>query len=273
MQNALARLSILCVSAFSLAQAIALPPERTLDVDVVELIEGREVAGSTDFVIEHEGIEYRFASQKTKETFSKDPAKYAVADGGACGRMGPLAGLGDARRRSVHVGRVYFFASDGCRENFLKSPESYIESADEKIFGSHEQVLAGRATLDKVVAWSGGEDHLRELTAYRASAARKEMQGGKEWSITNETVIIPCELLSETSMERFLVFDHLHFKLWSDGFNQRRGTNRNQQGTCVPPHNGSLACRDSQGARRQVSSGRLPWAYRHRRRRRQTWRH
>lgn len=187
-------LSINCILAsvlvtFFVASAIAAPPERTMTMDPIELIAGREVSGKPEFSIEHEGVEYHFATTENKAAFVKEPAKYEVADGGACGRMGPLSGLGDARRYAVYDNRIYFFASDGCREGFLKEPAKYIEADDPMPFGSHEKVLQGRAALNKLVAWAGGVERIRKLSTYRAWVARKEKQGEKEWAVTNETVI------------------------------------------------------------------------------------
>lgn len=167
----------------------ATPAGRTLEKDPIELIAGRDTPGKPELAIVHEGIEYRFTTTENKARFEKEPSAYEVADGGACGRMGPLAGMGDARRYAVHDGRIYFFASDGCREGFLKDPTAYIESAGEKAFGTHEQVLQGRSTLDKVVAWAGGAERLRGLATFRASAARTEKQGDKDWRVTNETFV------------------------------------------------------------------------------------
>lgn len=169
--------------------AIAAPPERTLNMDLIELLAGRDTVGKPELAVEHEGVEYRFATPENRAAFAKEPARYEVADGGACGRMGPLAGLGDARRYAVHDGRIYFFASDGCRAGFLKEPAKYIETDDSKVFGTNEQVVQGRATLDKVIAWAGGADRVRAISTYRASAARKEKQGEKDWAVTNETAI------------------------------------------------------------------------------------
>ncbi|MBL8874387.1 MAG: hypothetical protein JNM86_01170 [Phycisphaerae bacterium] len=178
------------LALISMRAAAATPPERTLSIDAIELIAGRETAGKPEISVVHEGIEYRFATPENKAAFEKEPMKFAAADGGACGRMGPLASLGDARRYAVHDGRIYFFSSDGCRAGFLKEPESYIEVDDTMPFGSNDQVLKGRATLDKVVAWAGGAERLKAIASYRASAARTEKQGGKDWAVTNETVIV-----------------------------------------------------------------------------------
>lgn len=176
------------------------PPERTLPVDPVELVAGREVPGNAEHAVERDGIAYLFATLANKSAFEKDPAKYEVADGGACGRMGPLSGLGDARRYAVHEGRIYLFASDGCRAGFLKEPARYIEKDDEKVFGSNEQVQRGRALMDKAVAWAGGAERMRALKTYRATAARKEKHGETEYAITNETVIaFPDRLFQKES--------------------------------------------------------------------------
>lgn len=165
------------------------PPERTLTLDCVELVAGRQVPGREELAIEREGIAYWFATPENRAAFEQAPTRFEVADGGACGRMGPLSGLGDARRHAVHDGRIYFFASDGCREAFLKEPALYVEVPDTMPFGSNEQVLAGRATLDKVVAWAGGAERLKAIGTYRATAARTETQGDKVWIVTDETVV------------------------------------------------------------------------------------
>ena len=179
----------LAVAALLSASAPAAPPERTLPVDPVELIAGREVPGKAELAVEHEGIGYLFATPESKAAFEKEPTKYEVLDGGACGRMGALSGLGDARRYAVHEGRIFFFASDGCRAGFLKDPAKHIEVDNEKVFGSEEQVQRGRAALDRMVAWAGGAERGRAITTYRASAARKEKQGEKDYAVTNETAI------------------------------------------------------------------------------------
>lgn len=171
----------------SLTQAA--PPERTLPIDPVELLAGREVPGKPDLALDHEGNTYLFSTPETKAAFENDPAKYEAYDGGACGRMGPLAGLGDARRYAVHDSRLFFFASDACRTTFLKEPAKYIERDDDKIFGSNEQVEQGRAALDRMLAWAGGAERLRALKAFRATAARKEKQGDTEYAVTNELAI------------------------------------------------------------------------------------
>jgi YHS domain-containing protein len=70
----------------------------------MELMDGRELPGKAELAIEHEGIEYRFATQENMDAFKKDPAKYEVFDGGACGAMGALSEMGDARGATRRLG-------------------------------------------------------------------------------------------------------------------------------------------------------------------------
>lgn len=160
-------------------------PERTLQLDVIELVAGKQTAGKPELAIVREGIEYRFATEENKATFERDAAKYEVADGGACGRMGPLSGLGDARRFAVHDGRVYFFASDGCRTSFTKDPAKFLERDDPVPAAVPEQTAQARAVMDRMVTWAGGVDKLRALKTLKLTASRTENQGGKEWAVTN----------------------------------------------------------------------------------------
>jgi YHS domain-containing protein len=182
--------SLFCAAFLLGTTACAATPQRTLVMDPVELVHGHEVAGSPDLSIMHEGIEYRFSSAENRALFQQDPGRFEVADGGACGRMGPLSGLGDERRYAVHACRIYFFASDACREGFLSDPASHIEGEDPMPFGIHDQVLRGRETLDRLLAWMGGGDRLRGITSFRAWAERTETHNETDWRIQDETVVV-----------------------------------------------------------------------------------
>ncbi|CAG0949352.1 hypothetical protein PHYC_00103 [Phycisphaerales bacterium] len=171
------------------ATAFAAPPARTLSLDPLDLIEGREVPGKPELSVEHEGIEYRFSTPENKAAFEKDPVRFEVADGGACGAMGPLSGLGDARRFVVHDRRIYLFASEQCRDSFLKNPAKRIETDDPAPVGSAEQIAAGRATLDRAVIWAGGKERLLGMTTFRGGATRTETNGDTKWTVTKEIAI------------------------------------------------------------------------------------
>ena len=120
-------LTILIVSASSSVSA-QVAPVQPFKTDVVELVAERVADGLDEFVVEHDGIAYYFANNDNRNRFLENPAIYEVADGGACGSMGPLSGLGSAERFAVHDGRVYFFASDSCKTRFLQDPSRCIET-------------------------------------------------------------------------------------------------------------------------------------------------
>jgi YHS domain-containing protein len=164
----------------------AAPPELTLRHDVVRLLAGEVVAGREDLVVEREGIAYTFADEHSLSTFHADPERYEVADGGACGSMGPLSGLGDAGRYTVHDGRVYLFASDACRERFLKDPGRCIETDNPVPVSDDESAARGRATMDALLAWAGGREAVAGVRTFRAIATRHETHGDKDWTIHNE---------------------------------------------------------------------------------------
>ncbi len=168
------------------------PESRILTIDVVEAAQGRTIEGTRDLALFHEGIVYRFASPKNRATFERDPSRFEVADGGACGRMGPLSGTGDARRHTVHRGRVYFFASDACREAFVQSPARYIETPDERPAGTPEELERGRAVLATLIEWAGGESRIRSITSYRERTERTVESAGTTYTVTHEfAAIVP----------------------------------------------------------------------------------
>lgn len=182
-------LAAVAAGMLAVAGAVAAPPARTLKVDAVELVAGRVVEGKPEHTLERDGIGYLFATAESKAAFEKDPRKYEVADGGACGSMGPMSGVGDARRYAVHEGRIYFFASDGCRRTFLKDPSKCIETDEPPVTGTAEQVAAGKGAIGRMVAWAGGVEKLKSLETYRAAVTTTELSGGKEWTVVKETAV------------------------------------------------------------------------------------
>lgn len=175
-------LAALVVFASSLT-ACAAPPERTMAFDPVDLVAGREVPGSPSISLEHESYTYQFATPEHRAAFERDPAAFEVADGGACGSMGPLSGLGDARRFLVHEGRIYLFASDGCRATFRKDPAQCIERDDPVPSGDDAAKKAGLAIVDRAIAWAGGAERIAALRTYRQEVAKpsKSNDGQGDW--------------------------------------------------------------------------------------------
>lgn len=146
-------------------------------MDPVELVGGKEVPGDPGLTVERDGFVYRFASERNRGKFLADPPRYELADGGACGRMGALSGLGDARRYAVHAGRIYVFASEGCRSGFLREPERCIDRPDEPPTGTRTQVEQGRASIDRLMAWAGGRERLGAVRSYQHRIERTVPSG------------------------------------------------------------------------------------------------
>ena len=159
-------------------------PERTLPVDPVLLQLGKTVAGERSISVTYEGNTYIFANAGTRDQFNREPARFAAQQGGACGRMGPLGGLGDARRYALQEGMLYFFSSDECMKLFRAQPRRYMEPADELPAGTPEQQAAGLAALDRWIAWAGGKDAVKAAKVFTQVSTRRVLQGADSWDIT-----------------------------------------------------------------------------------------
>src|SRR5262245_32233601 len=88
-------------------------------LDPVELVKGNETRGDDAWSIERGKARFVFATEANLRAFEKDPEKYGIQFGGACGRMGPGSGRGNPGRFATHEGKIYAFASDQCRDSFL----------------------------------------------------------------------------------------------------------------------------------------------------------
>lgn len=171
-------LAMLAPSPGALAQ-----PE--LRVDAIDLLDGRTVDGSAAFACTHDGVTYYFATAEHRAKFLEDPARYEVADGGACGSMGPLSGLGDGTLFAVHEGHIYFFASPGCRATFQRDPAKCIEGAQPAPEGTPEQRSRGLAEFNRMIAWAGGEAALRAVSTLKQERVRTEKSGDKEYRVVD----------------------------------------------------------------------------------------
>ena len=118
MRNSLLVLFVLLVCA---GQAFAETPKPKLalkGLDPIALAEGKEVPGKALIGATYGLFEYQFASEENRKEFLKDPEGHGVQFGGACGKMGPFSGMGSPERYFVHAGKIYLFASEGCRDGF-----------------------------------------------------------------------------------------------------------------------------------------------------------
>jgi YHS domain-containing protein len=132
--------------------------------DPVELVQGNELKGDPTIDVQRGRFRYAFANEANRDTFQRDPERYGIQFGGACMRMGPLSGGGDSSRFTVYEGRIYAFASDGCRKGFLSDPPRFIDGPDAVVTGTQKQAEAARACLARAIEALGGASALKELT-------------------------------------------------------------------------------------------------------------
>ncbi len=186
------RMSIALVALLALlttgasAQAIA---KKALKLDIVRLVEGEQIEARPDLFVEHDGIVYHFADESSLAAFRAEPTRYEVADGGACGSMGPLSGLGSPERFAVHEGRVYFFASDACKARFTSNPERCIETDNPLPSTDEPSTKRAIAAMDKAIQWAGGRDAIAGLDAVRLVDSRTETHSDQQWQVTKELAI------------------------------------------------------------------------------------
>lgn len=150
--------------------------------DVVEMIERKaEIPGKEALFADRYGYRYFFATEKNRKNFLSAPEKYEVQLGGACGSMGPLSGKGSVERTAVYEGKLYVFASDGCRTRFLANAERLIDRDAPRPVGTPAQLAAGKALIEKIVAWSGGAEAIDRTLWYRELTEEVVESGGSKW--------------------------------------------------------------------------------------------
>ncbi len=96
--------------------------------DPIELIKGAKSEGKPEFTVDFLRFRYQFVSKENQQLFLKNKEKYAVQNGGACGSMGPLSGKGNPEKFELVDGKIFLFASEGCRNSVLKNPAAYTKS-------------------------------------------------------------------------------------------------------------------------------------------------
>lgn len=162
----------LCVSCAFVVLAAAVAAQRPAQLvlnglDPVHLCEGRETPGDPGVAVDRFIYRYQFASEESRAKFLKDPERYEIQFGGGCGRMGPLSGKGDPRRWHVHDGRIYIFASDGCRDGFKKKPEVFFDPDDARPASDPQTRRRGEELLKRAAEAAGGLERLKKLRNLR----------------------------------------------------------------------------------------------------------
>ena len=93
--------------------------------DALALVQGKEIRGDERFVVVRAGNRYLFVNPENKAAFEKDPSRYAFRAGSGCTVM-PTA-MAKAEFFAVQGGRIYYFASEHCRDAFKESPADFLK--------------------------------------------------------------------------------------------------------------------------------------------------
>jgi putative intracellular protease/amidase/YHS domain-containing protein len=96
-------------------------------LDPVTVLQGQPRQGEESLSSVHGRFRYRFASAENKEIFDRDPGRWAFQLDGNCAMM--PATPADGSTWGVHKGRLYAFASPGCKADFLRDPERFLAAA------------------------------------------------------------------------------------------------------------------------------------------------
>lgn len=94
--------------------------------------EGKAVKGSSEFLLQHQGATYLFASDAHLELFKQDPARYEPAFGGYCAygvSQGHLAPV-QIDTWQIQAGRLLLNYDGGIRRRFDKDRERLLSKAD-----------------------------------------------------------------------------------------------------------------------------------------------
>ena len=132
----------------------------TVPYDVVALLdEGVERLGDEVLFVVYDHFRYTFDQPEAKRQFEADPERYAAQLGGACARMGALSATGMPSLYTVHEGKLYFFASEGCRDGFLAAPDKVLEPLmDQAVTSGANEALVAHELIEKSLAFLGGAD-------------------------------------------------------------------------------------------------------------------
>lgn len=167
-------------------------------LDPVALASGKEVAGKESIGAIYGLFEYHFASEENRKEFLKDPQGHGVQFGGACGKMGPFSGMGSPDRYFVHAGKIYLFASEGCREGFKAAPEQHIEVANPVPTGTAEEKKRGTELIELALKGFGGKDKVDSLKSLEIHEASVYVIDGKETAYPHRLKFrFPLEVLLE----------------------------------------------------------------------------
>ena len=106
--------------------------------DMVAYFEGQPEKGSSKFTAEHDGVNYKFATQQHLDTFRQNPEKYVPQYGGWCaytmGKSGEKVSI-DPKTFEIREGKLFLFYNAFFTNTLEKwqeeGPEQLRAKADE----------------------------------------------------------------------------------------------------------------------------------------------
>jgi YHS domain-containing protein len=132
-------------------------------LDPIDLIHGKELAGDKSYSSSFGRHQYQFCSEAHLKQFENEPLKYAVQNGGACGKMGAMTGQGSPDRWLVANGMIFLFASDGCRDTFKSRVDEYFKPIEKPPLTTETELSRAADAFKKMIAAHGGESALSKL--------------------------------------------------------------------------------------------------------------
>jgi YHS domain-containing protein len=136
------------VMAVSFVFVMATAADQKADVMVKCAVSGEEIKKSeAKGTFEYEGKTYYFCCENCKDTFMKNPEKYAHQESHegqmhACNHaedstVDPVCGMkvkkSEAKATYEYDGKTYYFCMEACKEKFVKDPEKYVKTDEEKV--------------------------------------------------------------------------------------------------------------------------------------------
>lgn len=148
---------------------------------VAYFTQGKNVKGTADHAVVHEGVTYWFSSADNAAAFKRAPAKFAPQFGGYC-TNGIAYGIpwgGDADTFRIIDGKLYIFGGKDSRNYFSMDEKQNLERAhrlwNEEVAGSHALVQRTRRLILRVPHYKSGAQLAEE---WKANQTRSEAKSG-----------------------------------------------------------------------------------------------
>ena len=102
--------------------------------DVTSYFKENLKKGSTEFSMNHLGVDWHFSSKENLNLFKEEPERYIPQFGGYCSKAVStgFAAPADPSIYTVYKGNLYIFSSEDVKENFNKNPSNIISACEKK---------------------------------------------------------------------------------------------------------------------------------------------